>query len=401
MAQTNIRAALQTGADGQRIQVRVGRVWEATNRKNGTVLHTNVILMDDQGDHILVIVRNNQKNLFLPKLKENGVCNITNFKIVPGPLTYKSVDKDMAINFFYKTSIEQVENNDAIPNYIFELQPFDRVRARVGRVNNLIDVIGMVTSIGRLEKRTNGSEKIDVALLDNKNQKMIVTLWDEKAYQFHAGIEVGSQSAMFVAITGLLAKQFSGTNKRPVRADDKDTQQLAIKDVLELQIPPGKDVRCLCTATITEVLNGNGWMYNCCSTCARAVHPTDGIFSCNACNESTVTVTQRYRIVASIQDDTGTTTVTLFNKEAEQLTGIPIQKLLNELGEGSDIERIPAAVNNIVGKVCAFQIKITKYNITHGCEEYTVARVSESSSATPSTSGTVESGNKAKRLRME
>lgn len=44
----------------------------------------------------------------------------------------------MAINFFYKTSIEQVENNDAIPNYIFELQPFDRVRARVGRVNNLI-----------------------------------------------------------------------------------------------------------------------------------------------------------------------------------------------------------------------------------------------------------------------
>ncbi|XP_063938166.1 uncharacterized protein LOC135148001 [Daucus carota subsp. sativus] len=343
MAQTNIRAALQTGADGQRIQVRVGRVWEATNRKNGTVLHTNVILMDDQGDHILVIVRNNQKNLFLPKLKENGVCNITNFKIVPGPLTYKSVDKDMAINFFYKTSIEQVENNDAIPNYIFELQPFDRVRARVGRVNNLIDVIGMVTSIGRLEKRTNGSEKIDVALLDNKNQKMIVTLWDEKAYQFHAGIEVGSQSAMFVAITGLLAKQFSGTNKRPVRADDKDTQQLAIKDVLELQIPPGKDV----------------------STKASILLAAEKI------TQQRLNAAQlKWLSLASIQ-------------------------------QGSDIERIPAAVNNIVGKVCAFQIKITKYNITHGCEEYTVARVSESSSATPSTSGTVESGNKAKRLRME
>ena len=43
---------------------------------------------------------------------------------------------------------------------------------------------------------------------------------------------------------------------------------------------------------------------------------------------------------------------------------------------------IPAAVQNIIGKVCIFQIKVTSYNITHGCEEYTVARVSEDSPTT-------------------
>lgn len=34
-----------------------------------------------------------------------------------------------------------------------------------------------------------------------------------------------------------------------------------------------------------------------------------------------------------IKDDSGTTTLTLFNKEAEQLIGIPLQKLLSDLTE--------------------------------------------------------------------
>lgn len=38
---------------------------------------------------------------------------------------------------------------------------------------------------------------------------------------------------------------------------------------------------------------------------------------------------------------------------------------------------IPAAVKNVVGKKCAFQIKVTPYNINQGCEEYTITRVSE------------------------
>lgn len=42
-----------------------------------------------------------------------------------------------------------------------------------------------------------------------------------------------------------------------------------------------------------------------------------------------------------------------------------------------ELSAIPPAVNNIIGKLCAFQLKITPYNIIQGCEEYTVTRVSE------------------------
>ena len=65
------------------------------------------------------------------------------------------------------------------------------------------------------------------------------------------------------------------------------------------------------------------------------------------------------------------------------------------------MEEIPLAVKNIVGKLCAFQIKINNYNITHGCEEYTVTRVSECSNAEAGGSDTVNVGHKDKRVRLE
>ncbi|XP_063948114.1 replication protein A 70 kDa DNA-binding subunit D-like [Daucus carota subsp. sativus] len=455
-----IITALQARSDTQEIQVRVGRIWEAINRNNKTVLYTNVILMDQQDDHVLAIIRNNQRHLLLPQLKEQGVYNISNFKVVPGPASYRSVDMDMSINFFYKTKIEETEDNQSIPQYKFELQPFDKVQGLVGQIKNLIDVVGMVTSIGRLEKRTNGAEKMDVALTDSRNEKMIVTLWEDRAYQFQESLQNTGQSPIFVVITGLLAKKFSGisqqimtfkhnsfkgtdkasllstdatktyfdidykplkdlkkalydasaksgvgllppTNVHFVTADEKSAKQLHIKDVLDMEIPPGKDqVRGLCTATITGIMEGNGWLYNCCSKCARAVHPTEGKYFCAACNDDNITVSQRYRVIAAIKDDTGTTTVTLFNKEAEQLIGAPIQKLIKELTEGTDLEEIPPSVKNIVGKLCAFQIKINNYNITHGCEEYTVTRVSECSNAEAGSSDAVDAGHKDKRIRL-
>ncbi|KAL1803865.1 hypothetical protein ACET3Z_032512 [Daucus carota] len=46
-----------------------------------------------------------------------------------------------------------------------------------------------------------------------------------------------------------------------------------------------------------------------------------------------------------------------------------------------DMTNIPAVVNNIVGKICAFQIKVTPYNTSHGCQEYTVTRTQEDQDA--------------------
>ena len=36
-------------------------------------------------------------------------------------------------------------------------------------------------------------------------------------------------------------------------------------------------------------------------------------------------------MVAQVNDESGTTTFTLFNKEAEQLIGVPLEKIFSEL----------------------------------------------------------------------
>lgn len=44
----------------------------------------------------------------------------------------------------------------------------------------------------------------------NSEEKMLVTLWEDKALQFMSSIREVQEKATFVAITGLLAKKFSG-----------------------------------------------------------------------------------------------------------------------------------------------------------------------------------------------
>ena len=41
----------------------------------------------------------------------------------------------------------------------------------------------------------------------------------------------------------------------------------------------------------------------------------------------------RFIIVVSVDDTTGNTSLTLFNKEAEQLAGVPLANILQEVGQ--------------------------------------------------------------------
>ena len=41
----------------------------------------------------------------------------------------------------------------------------------------------------------------------------------------------------------------------------------------------------------------------------------------------------RFRVGVSVEDTTGKKSLTLFNKEAEQFVGVPVAKILQELGQ--------------------------------------------------------------------
>ncbi|XP_074380010.1 replication factor A protein 1 isoform X1 [Apium graveolens] len=152
---------------------------------------------------------NNQKDIYLPLLCEGEVYSISNVKIVPGPALYRSVNRDLAINFYYKTKIQKMTQPHTVPRYKFELKEFGEIPNFVADVRCFIDIAGMVLNYGQLETRTNGAHKLDVILTNAQSEKMAVALWEDKATHFLELLAKESNVAGFVVITGLLAKKYS------------------------------------------------------------------------------------------------------------------------------------------------------------------------------------------------
>ncbi|KAK1393982.1 hypothetical protein POM88_013038 [Heracleum sosnowskyi] len=135
--------------------------------------------------------------------------------------------------------------------------------------------------------------------------------------------------------------------------------------------------RCLCHAEITAILDGEGWYYTCCPKCARKVRLLGQGYYCGSCAENVSDPKQRYKLIVRVVDISGTTTFTLFNKEVERLVVVPVENILAELTQDNPASEIPAVLNNVIGKTCGFDVKISSYNTNLGYEEYTVVKLSE------------------------
>ncbi|KAL1807418.1 hypothetical protein ACET3Z_024408 [Daucus carota] len=348
------------------ILVRATRIWEATNKENGSLLHTDVVFIDEEASSIMVAIWNNQKQDYFPRIKEGNVYKITDFKIMPAQKKFRPVKKDISLSFYHKTKVEPMEDNGLIP----------------------------------------------------KNHDMVISLWEEKATHFMESMAPLQDAAVFVIITGLLAKQYSGnsiilssgdptkcyfnldydplkelmgniqaitghsstslpppTKKRFVSTEDNIIADATIQTILDAQLPDDKKVmRFVCEATIVDISKYDGWYYNSCPTCPRKIRFEHGNF---------------YKITVHVKDDTAKTTFTLFNKEAQRLIGAPIQTIIAEIGQDKITSDIPVLVKNVKGKKCVFEVKVTIFNLD-GREGYTVARLSEVTDQPPSTSNPPE-----------
>ena len=90
---------------------------------------------------MLAIIRNNQRDTFGKQVEEGEVYSITNMKIVPGPKSYRTIDSELSINFFYNTKFKKEFDGRIIPRFKFELQPFNQIKNLVGDVRSFIGTL--------------------------------------------------------------------------------------------------------------------------------------------------------------------------------------------------------------------------------------------------------------------
>ncbi|XP_074352579.1 uncharacterized protein LOC141691720 [Apium graveolens] len=126
-------------------------------------------------------------------------------------------------------------------------------------------------------------------------------------------------------------------------------------------------------ATITAINNRFGWYYISCKSCVKRGTLRDGVYICNNCKKPIELPLAMFCINLQVEDHTGTTTVVLLNSTAERLLDVSAKKLINKMPEGDT--SIPLELQALVSKEFMYKMKLNKYNLIEGLQDYGVSTV--------------------------
>ncbi|KAK1382164.1 hypothetical protein POM88_019899 [Heracleum sosnowskyi] len=269
-------------------------------------------------NHIHVIIPVNQFDKFSNKLHVGNTYLISNIKIVPDPGTYRPLPGDKALNFYWKTIVKKVDGDSRISAYKFHFVQFDQAKTRVGDVVDLMDVVGRLTTFTEPQTTSNGSEKIDILIENQRGEKIKITLWEDKSMAF--------------------------------------LQEDTIRN---------SNTHVIITGTVTK----KNWR-----SCFKRINGAGGNNQCHNCPNKDATPKYKYRVILKVKDATADTTFVMFDKQIMTLIGVPVQHILDTEHDATPY-KIPAILNNMVGKTCLFNLTLTSDDIHRQQEEYTVTKV--------------------------
>lgn len=76
-----------------------------------------------------------------------------------------------------------------------------------------------------------------------------------------------------------------------------------------------------------------------------------------------------------IQDDTGSVSFLMFDRDVTRLMGLSAADIRDRQGKSGDMESFPHELDNMVNKLLAFKIQITKHNLNKTYQVYTVQKL--------------------------
>ncbi|KAF9594608.1 hypothetical protein IFM89_034230 [Coptis chinensis] len=99
------------------------------------------------------------------------------------------------------------------------------------------------------------------------------------------------------------------------------------------------------------------------NSCQKKLIDRGDQFWCCNCNNTITSPDARYQLKARIRDDTQSSLITIFGKEAEALLKHPASDMEKLIKSANGIETVKAIINGIIGSSMVFAIKISQYNL--------------------------------------
>ncbi|XP_058759281.1 uncharacterized protein LOC131632531 [Vicia villosa] len=164
-----------------KVAVRVSHKWKVlSNNKE----HFEMIFEDKEGCDIHVIVPTACMAAYHDKFEVGHTYTVSNFAVHPNNLVFKPCSHKFLVKFTGGTAVGDVDKHE-IPPKPRTFTSFSDIITGNFQKNVLIDVIGMLESIGYQQMQSGGKKlQVNFLLRDSSNNTINCTLWEDYANDF-------------------------------------------------------------------------------------------------------------------------------------------------------------------------------------------------------------------------
>lgn len=403
--------SLMVGDCSHSLCVRVSRLWEFLDPQDDSrLLHTDLVLLDEEGNSIHAQVYPPLCQQFNALLDEGGVYNLKYFLVRKANRFYKPVENCNMISFTKWTTVEVVlQIPPAFPVCTYNLTPIEQLQPRVDYKEYFMDVLGVVSVISHVSSlRTRGRQAevmkrtVTISNARDTGPTVDVVLWGERATTFPAEQihrDSGS-SPQIIIFVGTLVRSYADnvslsggssckwyinapvpevnalrtsaeTNHHPVIWDQGKAaaegtviavpEHKKLKDIKYLHPFENKKKEWLVIVKILKI--DRSWWYNACKKCLRTTKPHGDTYKCtNSSCDSIGSPTPRYKISLTAEDDTDTAEFIFFGRMAQRL----IKKNVDTLISTNPPDFIPKEITNLLEKSFEWNVSFTESTIIYG-----------------------------------
>nr|KAJ0217457.1 hypothetical protein LSAT_V11C300151780 [Lactuca sativa] len=368
--------------------------------------------------------------MFESKLKEDQAVYIRSPTIAPNKYTFKISDVTSKLNLHGRTTVNECLHFQSKTTYGFSFVSFETIISSTATSNESIDIIGEVVSLGKLDSRdvSKSLHRLPLQIRNLEGLQVNVTLFGDIAYQLisylEAHKEVGrvivllqfarinvynatpsinsyyEQTRMFInanlpeivtftdSLVGLRGLQnpsasLTVESSKSYSESDDFLNNYKVKNVVDL-IEPQVVGQYIIVGTIYGICQDIDWYYDACTNCGKKVETKD-VFSgpdsgdasvvlkCNGdnCKNKKISSVPRYKIPIRVQDDSGTITLTLFDRDAYRLVKKRARDLIDKIKLAGDNPRLyPYDLKCLEHKKMAFKIDVNSFNVSNNYNRF-------------------------------
>ncbi|GJX76228.1 nucleic acid-binding, OB-fold, replication protein A, OB domain protein [Tanacetum coccineum] len=409
--------------DDWKIKVRVIRLWKLPDFKNPLVTYSlEMVLMDEEGCKIHASVKKTLVSEFDSKLEQGQCYYLSDFGVTERKAKHHVVAHKYRINFYH---ITKVDNCDDIGGSLFgfDFRPFESVRSEVQPSTVAYDVIGQVVSCGSLDYpliEGRPVKQLRFELQDTMGVRLSITLWGPYAEQVDEAW--GDRTKLSILIMQFakhkiyrgkpsLSNLYNCTRffinedipeiinfkKSVVAIVGTETPEHPIAPLVTYKKISVRDeflthLEKVNLAYIRDIRKRETkWYYLICRACNFRVDPkteeykdeesglvkkkTVGYICKNKSCGEVSDVLYKFKIQIRVLDNTGSVSLTLFDRIANTLLNKEANELVEKQLKDGAIDVLPEDFNDLLEKKLAFKVDITDYNLSKNKYVYGVSQI--------------------------